>query len=273
MKTAECEGDRGDRRAVGGGVRGACGIGGADRGQPQCEGRGGCRRARQEDRGLRREELPRGPAHGLRAAREEMVSGVESDGMLASGAELGINRDHEGIVELGSLATAARPIASSRSITRASRTVPICGAITAWRAKWRRFSGWRCATRRKLDLLPQGPAAIEVQIEDLDLCPRYSALVFENVTVQPSPLWLQYRLTAIGLNPINNIVDMTNFVMAELAQPMHAFDADLLHGDTIFVRPAKAGEPFRALNDEDVHARPVEPGDRRCGGRDCAGRA
>ena len=102
----------------------------------------------------------------------------------------------------------------------------------------------------RLDLLPQGDAAIKIQIEDLDLCPRYSALVFENVTVQPSPLWLQYRLTAIGLNPINNIVDMTNFVMAELAQPMHAFDADLLHGDTIFVRPAKAGERFRALNDE-----------------------
>ena len=57
-------------------------------------------------------------------------------------------------------------------------------------------------------------------------------------------MWLQYRLTAIGLNPINNIVDMTNFVMAELAQPMHAFDADLLHGDTIFVRPAHPGEHF-----------------------------
>jgi phenylalanyl-tRNA synthetase beta chain len=102
----------------------------------------------------------------------------------------------------------------------------------------------------RLELLPDGDAAIKIQIEDLDLCPRYSALVFENVTVQPSPMWLQYRLTAIGLNPINNIVDMTNFVMAELAQPMHAFDADLLHGDTIFVRGAKAGERFRALNDE-----------------------
>src|ERR1019366_7302594 len=74
---------------------------------------------------------------------------------------------------------------------------------------------------------------------------------FENVTVQPSPLWLQYRLTAIGINPINNIVDMTNFVMAELAQPMHAFDADLLQGDTIFIRPAKSGERFRALNEEE----------------------
>src|ERR1700674_5076180 len=87
----------------------------------------------------------------------------------------------------------------------------------------------------KLGLLPPRPAAIEIRIEDQELCPRYSALVFENVTVQPSPLWLQYRLTSIGLNPINNIVDMTNFIMAELAQPMHAFDADLLQGDTILI--------------------------------------
>ncbi len=63
---------------------------------------------------------------------------------------------------------------------------------------------------------------IRVTIEDYSLCPRYSALVFENVTIRPSPLWLQYRLEAIGLNPINNLVDVTNFVMAELAQPMHA---------------------------------------------------
>lgn len=103
----------------------------------------------------------------------------------------------------------------------------------------------------RLDLLPWDPPAVRIRIEDLELCPRYSALVFENVKVQPSPLWLQARLTAVGLNPINNIVDMTNFVMAELSQPMHAFDADKLHGDTIFIRPANRGEPFRALNGED----------------------
>ncbi len=102
----------------------------------------------------------------------------------------------------------------------------------------------------RLALLPEGPAAIKIRIEDLELCPRYSALVFENVTVQPSPLWLQCRLTSVGLNPINNIVDMTNYIMAELSQPMHAFDADLIRGDTIFIRPARPGEPFRALNDE-----------------------
>jgi len=111
--------------------------------------------------------------------------------------------------------------------------------------------GLRLKNPVRLELLPEGPAAVDIQIEDLDLCPRYSALVFENVRVQPSPWWLQCRLTAIGLNPINNIVDMTNYVMAELAQPMHAFDADLLEGGTIFIRRAKPGEHFRALNEEE----------------------
>ena len=98
-----------------------------------------------------------------------------------------------------------------------------------------------------------------LQIEDFTLCPRYSALVFENVTVKPSPLWLQYRLEAIGLNSINNIVDVTNYVMAELAQPMHAFDADKLHGRQIFVRRALAGENASiALNDEAL-SRSVRP--------------
>jgi phenylalanyl-tRNA synthetase beta chain len=65
--------------------------------------------------------------------------------------------------------------------------------------------------------------------------------VFENVTVGPSPLWLQYRLEAVGLNPINNIVDVTNYIMAELGQPMHAFDADKLRGSTIWARSGDGG--------------------------------
>ena len=98
----------------------------------------------------------------------------------------------------------------------------------------------------KLDSAAQGPRRqSRSQSKTSLLCPRYSALVFENVTVRPSPLWLQYRLEAIGLNAINNIVDVTNFVMAELAQPMHAFDAEKLHGRTIFVRSARAGRADR----------------------------
>ncbi len=95
-----------------------------------------------------------------------------------------------------------------------------------------------------------GDAPVRVSIEDYKLCPRYSALEFQNVTVKPSPAWLCERLEAVGLNPINNIVDVTNFVMAEIAQPMHAFDAAKLHGGEILVRSARAGETIAALNDQ-----------------------
>jgi phenylalanyl-tRNA synthetase beta chain len=108
----------------------------------------------------------------------------------------------------------------------------------------------------KLNLPPRGNAPVQIAIEDFALCPRYSALVLENVTVQPSPPWLQVRLEAIGLNAINNIVDATNYVMAELAQPMHAFDAEKLHGPTIFVRSARPGEQMAALNDESYDLSP-----------------
>ena len=90
-----------------------------------------------------------------------------------------------------------------------------------------------------LESLPAAEGLVRIEIEDLALCPRFSALVFENVRVQPSPLWLQARLTAVGLNPINNIVDLTNYIMAELAQPTHAYDRAKLHGDTIWARPAR----------------------------------
>jgi phenylalanyl-tRNA synthetase beta chain len=108
----------------------------------------------------------------------------------------------------------------------------------------------------KPGVLPSGKAPVEIAIEDFALCPRYSALVFENVTVQPSPSWMQERLKAVGLNAINNIVDVTNYVMAELAQPMHAFDAEKLQGSTIFVRNARPGEQIVALNDESYNLSP-----------------
>jgi phenylalanyl-tRNA synthetase beta chain len=185
---------------------------------------------------------------------EKTIGGVESDGMLASGAELGINRDHAGILEVDA------PIGQPLPGCHPDSAIEIDNkSITHRPDLWGHFGMARevaAILGRKLrdpvraGLLPAGPPAINVSIEDFDLCPRYSALAFDNVTVRPSPPWLQYRLSTIGLNPINNIVDMTNFIMAELAQPMHAFDADLLHGGTIFVRPAKPGEHFRALNEE-----------------------
>ncbi len=112
------------------------------------------------------------------------------------------------------------------------------------------ITGGRLRDPVDLALLPEGAPAVRAEIADHVLCPRYSALVFESVRVGLSPAWLQTRLEHIGLNPINNIVDVTNFVLAELPQPMHAFDADKLTGNTIFVRTAHAGERLAALNGE-----------------------
>lgn len=101
-----------------------------------------------------------------------------------------------------------------------------------------------------LSVLPTGKPGVEVKIENFDLCPRFSAVLFENVKVGPSPKWLQDRLESVGLNPINNIVDITNYVMAELPQPMHAFDADKVKDHTLIARAAHTGEKCKALNDE-----------------------
>lgn len=100
-----------------------------------------------------------------------------------------------------------------------------------------------------LSLLPQGEPSVKIQIENFDLCPRFSAVFFENVKVAPSPVWLQQRLEAVGINPINNIVDITNYAMVLLPQPMHAFDADRVEQHTLIARTAKAGETCVALND------------------------
>jgi phenylalanyl-tRNA synthetase beta chain len=183
------------------------------------------------------------------------IAGVESDGMLASALELGIGSDHAGIVELDSEALLAADTiieVDNKSLTHRPDLWGHHGMAREVAAITRLVSTNPRVLRDpvKLDLLPKDKAPVEIAIEDFVLCPRYSALVFEDVTVQPSPLWLQYRLESIGLNAINNIVDVTNYVMAELAQPMHAFDAEKLHGQKIFVRKARMGEQFVALNDE-----------------------
>jgi phenylalanyl-tRNA synthetase beta chain len=198
--------------------------------------------------------VPAGATLGDREIGRAVIGGVPSDGMLASGAELGINRDGAGILEISAGPGDPLPGCAPDHIIEIDNK-----SITHRPDLWGHFGLARevAAILRlrlldpvKPELVPPGPGDIQVAIEDFALCPRYSALAFENVTVQPSPAWLQYRLEAIGLNPINNIVDVTNFVMSELAQPMHAFDRDLLHGDTIYVRTARDGAVFVALNDQ-----------------------
>ncbi|MCC6537719.1 MAG: phenylalanine--tRNA ligase subunit beta [Bryobacterales bacterium] len=193
---------------------------------------------------------------GGRAIGVARVSGVESHGMLASGAELGINKDDDGVVELTGVAPGEPlPGLSPDHVIEIDNK-----SLTHRPDLWGHLGMARevaaITGRRVLDpvdparLPAAAPAPFNVEIADHTLCPRYSALVFENVTVGPSPLWVQHRLQSIGLNPINNIVDVTNLLLAELPQPTHAFDADKLQGATIFVRRALAGEQMKALNQE-----------------------
>lgn len=184
-----------------------------------------------------------------------VIDGVESEGMLASSAELGINRDHSGLLELID-AEPGQPLPhlkpdwiieiDNKSLTHRPDLWGHVGMAREVVA----ITGGTLRDPVHTDILPQADAVIQVDIADYTLCPRYSALAFDNVQVGPSPLWLQARLESLGLNSINNIVDITNFILAELPQPMHAFDADKLTGETIFVRPARTGESLKALNGE-----------------------
>ena len=92
---------------------------------------------------------------------------------------------------------------------------------------------------------------IDVEVKDQDLCPRYTARVVKNVKIAPSPKWMQLRLGAAGIRPINNMVDITNFVMLEYGQPMHAYDYDKISGKKIIVRRAKDGDKFVTLDGQE----------------------
>ncbi len=174
--------------------------------------------------------------------------GFESDGMLASESELGISRDHSGILELdGPLDLQPDHVieVDNKSLTHRPDLWGHHGMAREVAA----MTGGRLVDPVKQRDLP-ALVPIKITIKEPTLCPRYSALVFENVTVKPSPLWLRYRLEALGMNSISNIVDVTNYVMAAVAQPMHAFDAEKLHGGEIIVRSARDGEELAALNGE-----------------------
>jgi len=177
------------------------------------------------------------------------VSGVDSDGMLASPAELGINGDHDGIIELeGPLELAADSIIEidNKSLTHRPDLWGHYGMARELAA----ILNKPLVDPVSIELLPSGEPVQEVVIEDFVGCPRYSAQVFSNVVVGESPWWLQYRLQAIGLNSISNIVDVTNWLLAELPQPTHAFDADKIIGK-IIIRRAVDGEKLLALNGEE----------------------
>ncbi len=186
---------------------------------------------------------------------EKRTLGYLSQGMLCSLRELGIGNDHAGIyildpnVEIGQklvdvLGEVVLDFAIKAHRGDLSSVIGIAREVAALTGKTLRIP--------QPVLHERGTPTselIKVKVEDTDLCPRYSARVISNVKIAPSPSWMGRRLLAAGMRPINNIVDITNYVMLEFGQPLHGFDYELIPEHTIIVRHAHEGEQMTTLDD------------------------
>ena len=205
------------------------------------------------------------------AIKKSRIRGVESQGMLCSADELGLSEDHSGIVDLPTLLGTTEGLEPGRPL---DEVMPPPDAVLEVEVPFNRPDGlgvvglarearaafgleWSPAAARRLadTWTPAGPA-FDLELEDREGCPRYIAQVVEGVRIAPSPPWLQRRLEAAGQRPINNVVDVTNFVLFELGQPLHAFDLDRLEGPGVRVRRARPGERLVTL---DGKARELNP--------------
>jgi phenylalanyl-tRNA synthetase beta chain len=191
--------------------------------------------------------------------RKAKLRGVTSEGMILSVSELEIGEDADGILVLEDEVAPGTPLAE---------VLPLAEPVLELEVTPNRvdcFGVWGVA--REVHAITAAPLAAEpwsedaaaegggdaadfasVAVEVPELCPRFTARVFTDVTVAPSPLWLQARLMAAGQRPINNVVDITNYVMLLTAQPLHAFDLDKVPGGALTVRTAGAGEQMTTLD-------------------------
>jgi len=184
------------------------------------------------------------------------IRGEASTGMLCSASELGIGGSKSGIMELSADLVPGQPIVEALGLSDTLVEVdltpnrPDCASVIGLA----REVGGITASKVKhplSDALPQLSGAdlpFSVEVRDSEACPRYAARLIRGVKIAPSPWWLQRLLLAVGLRPINNVVDITNFVMLEYGQPLHAFDFAKLAGGRIVVRRANAGETMQTLD-------------------------
>ena len=191
--------------------------------------------------------------------KKSMIRGSASEGMLCSESELGLGRSSSIIMSLQNHVSIGQRLAQALKLSDTVIEID----LTPNRADClsligiaREIAGIQNTSLKYPDtLLNDSVNTIadlsSVTIEAPEYCPRYAARLLTGVTIGPSPFWLQDRLLSIGLRPINNIVDVTNFVMMELGQPLHAFDFDQLAGHRIVVRTAKAGESFTTLDEKE----------------------
>jgi phenylalanyl-tRNA synthetase beta chain len=188
--------------------------------------------------------------------RRSRIRGEVSEGMLCSEEELGIGADASGIMilppdlplggELGEVLNLGDAVLDIGITPNRADCLSIVGVAREWAAIAGKKLRYPVADVVESD--EDIREVTSVSILDSDLCPRYAARIIKNVRIGPSPLWIRQRLEAVGLRPINNIVDVTNFVMMELGQPLHAFDFRFLEEGRIVVRRSRESEPFISLD-------------------------
>jgi phenylalanyl-tRNA synthetase beta chain len=191
------------------------------------------------------------------------VRGEVSDGMILAEDEVGLGTDHTGIMVLpdeepGTPLGDVLPLVDDVLLVEATGNRPDLLAVYGLAREVAALYDLELAPPPGIDPEPDGSEPVDVAVEDFEGCPRYVGRLFRDVGVGPSPIWLKARLTAAGMRPISNVVDVTNYVMLGLGNPLHAFDFATLRGGRIGVRRARPGETLRTL---DGVERQLDPSD------------
>jgi len=198
--------------------------------------------------------------------KKAKVRSVESFGMLCSAKELGISDDHSGIMEIEGEAQVGEELIEALGLDDTMVEIdltpnrPDCTSVIGVAREVGGYFGRKVSRpvdRSSLPVLDGSGTMVKVDINEPELCPRYAARKLTGATIGPSPKWMQQRLLTVGMRPINNIVDITNYVMMETGQPLHAFDFAKIRGGRIVVRcPSPEEKTFATL---DNTVRNLEP--------------
>jgi phenylalanyl-tRNA synthetase beta chain len=199
--------------------------------------------------------------------KKSKLRGEPSEGMICAEDEIGLGSSHDGIMVLPEEAVPGTPAAEyfhveSDTIFEIGLTPNRCDAICHFGVARDLYAslmhhGIPCSALVRRNAREVQPVAgvhnrVDIIIENQKDCPRYSGVLLDGIKVQESPEWLQTKLRSVGVRPINNIVDITQFIMLELGQPMHAFDADKIEGNKVIVKNLPEGTPFVTLDGNEV---------------------
>jgi phenylalanyl-tRNA synthetase beta chain len=193
---------------------------------------------------------------GARAVlRGKPMRGIKSEGMVLSRKELGLGDEHEGIYILDAklpIGVLLREVLGETILSlELQPNRPDCLGVVGIAREVAALLGTGLREPPLERLRTGAPKDLDVRIEDDNACPRFAAALLTGVRIGPSPAWMQARLVAAGMRPIDNVVDITNYVMLELGQPLHAYDQRTLRGGVLVARQARRGESLRTLDGVD----------------------